>query len=37
MMTYGIIKSLHEDPSAVPAPSTDKAPDGTSLKGDLHG
>lgn len=36
MMTYGIIKSLHEDPSAVPAPDTDRAPDGTSLKADLH-
>ena len=34
MMTYGIIKSLHEDPSAVPMPSDGKAPDGTSLKGD---
>ena len=37
MMTYGIIKSLHEDPSAVPMPSDGKAPDGTSLKGDLRG
>ncbi len=36
MMCYGIIKSLHEDPSAAPAPSSDKAPDGTSLKGGLR-
>ena len=35
MMTFGIIKSLHEDPSAVPMPSDGKAPDGTSLKGDI--
>jgi len=36
MMTYGIIKSLNQDPSAVPAPSAAKAPDGTSLSMDLH-
>jgi len=37
MMTYGIIKSLHEDPSAVPEPSAGaRAPDGTSLAGELH-
>ena len=36
LMTYGIVKSLNEDPSAVPAPSTTRAPDGTSLRGELH-
>ena len=36
LMAYGIIKSLHEDPSAVPAPAASKAPDGTSLKGELR-
>ena len=36
LMTYGIIKSLNEDPSAVPAPSAAKAPDGTSLSRELH-
>ena len=36
MMTYGIIKSLNQDPSAVPAPGATKAPDGTSLGMDLH-
>ncbi len=36
LMTYGIIKSLHEDSSAVPAPGVAKAPDGTSLAGELH-
>ena len=36
LMTYGIIKSLHEDPSAVAAPGEAKAPDGTSLSGELH-
>jgi len=36
LMAYGIIKSLHEDPSAVAAPSEAAAPDGTSLKGELH-
>ena len=35
-MTYGIIKSLNEDSSAVPAPATAKAPDGTSLSGELR-
>ena len=35
MMTWGIVKSLREDPSAVAAPETDFAPDGTSLKADL--
>ena len=36
LMTYGIIKSLNEDPSAVPAPSATQAPDGTSLSRELH-
>ena len=36
MMAYGVIKSLHEDPSAVPMPSGRTAPDGTSLSGELH-
>jgi choline/glycine/proline betaine transport protein len=36
MMTYGIVKSLNEDPSAVAAPEEKVAPDGTSLSGDLH-
>ena len=35
-MTYGVVKSLHEDPSAVKAPDQEFAPDGTSLKADLH-
>jgi choline/glycine/proline betaine transport protein len=35
-MTYGIIKSLNEDSSAVPAPEKREAPDGTSLAGELH-
>ncbi len=36
LMTYGVVKSLNEDPSAVPAPSAARAPDGTSLRGELH-
>jgi len=36
LMTWGIIKSLREDPSAVAAPEAKLAPDGTSLSGDLH-
>jgi len=36
LMAYGIVKSLHEDPSAVPRPSEAVAPDGTSLGGELH-
>ena len=36
LMAYGIVKSLHEDPSAVPAPDARTAPDGTSLSGELH-
>ncbi len=35
-MSYGIIKSLHEDPSAVPAPDAERAPDGTRLAQELH-
>ena len=36
LMTYGIVKSLNEDSSAVPASGAARAPDGTSLKGELH-
>ncbi|MDH3641853.1 MAG: BCCT family transporter [Gammaproteobacteria bacterium] len=36
MMTYGIVKSLNEDSSAVSASDEAEAPDGTSLSGDLH-
>ena len=36
MMTYGIVKSLHEDPGALPAPGVETAPDGTSLEGELR-
>ena len=36
LMTYGIVKSLNEDSSAVPASDAARAPDGTSLKGELH-
>ena len=36
LMTYGIVKSLNEDSSAAPAPGSARAPDGTSLKGELH-
>lgn len=35
-MTYGLVKSLHEDPSANKAPDREFAPDGTSLKADLR-
>ncbi len=35
-MTYGIVKSLNEDSSATPMSSASKAPDGTSLSGELH-
>jgi choline/glycine/proline betaine transport protein len=35
-MTFGIVKSLREDSSAVPATGEEFAPDGTSLKADLH-
>ena len=37
LMTYGIVKSLNEDSSAVPEPGVVEAPDGTSLSRDLHG
>ncbi len=36
MMTYGICKSLREDPGAAPEPTEEFAPDGTAMKGDLH-
>ena len=37
LMTYGLLKSLHEDSSAVAEPPADsRAPDGTSLARDLH-
>ncbi len=36
LMAYGIVKSLNEDPSAVPSPAVTKAPDGTSLERELH-
>ena len=36
MMTYGIVKSLHEDPSALPSPESKVAPDGTNLAADLR-
>ena len=36
LMTYGIVKSLNEDSSAVPASGAARTPDGTSLKGELH-
>ena len=36
LMTYGILKSLNEDSSAVPASGATVAPDGTSLKGELR-
>ena len=36
LMAYGIIKSLNEDSSAVPASATPAAPDGTSLRGELR-
>ena len=35
LMTWGILKSLREDSSAVPAPDVEFAPDGTSLKAEL--
>jgi choline/glycine/proline betaine transport protein len=35
-MAYGIVKSLHEDPSAMPATAMVRAPDGTSLSRELH-
>ena len=36
MMTYGIVKSLREDPSAVAEPAVTVAPDGTALTRELH-
>ena len=36
LMTYGIVKSLNEDSSAVPASGAARAPDGTSLSGELR-
>ena len=35
-MTYGLVKSLHEDPSAVSIPDEEFAPDGTRLGADLR-
>ncbi len=36
LMTWGIVKSLNEDPSAVPEGEERTAPDGTSLSRELH-
>jgi choline/glycine/proline betaine transport protein len=36
LMTYGLIKSLNQDPSAVPSSKERTAPDGTSLARELH-
>ncbi len=36
LMTYGIIKSLNEDSSAVADSGAERAPDGTSMARDLH-
>ncbi len=36
LMTWGVVKSLHEDSSAVAAPEEEFAPDGTSLSGELR-
>ena len=35
-MTYGLVKSLHEDSSANKAPDQDFAPAGTDSKADLY-
>ena len=35
-MTYGLLKSLREDPGALPDPEEELAPDGTRLRGDLR-
>ena len=35
-MTWGIVKSLNEDSSVVPDSGETRAPDGTSLRGELH-
>ncbi len=36
LMTYGIVKSLHEDPSVAQAPESMVAPDGTNMAADLR-
>ena len=36
LMAYGLVKSLHEDPSAIPSPAEKLAPDGTNLAADLR-
>ncbi len=36
MMAYGVVKSLHEDSSAAPAPAATEAPDGTRMTQDLR-
>ena len=36
LMTYGIVKSLHEDSSAAPVPESMVAPDGTNMAADLR-
>jgi choline/glycine/proline betaine transport protein len=36
LMAYGLVKSLHEDPSALPEPGEKVAPDGTNLAADLR-
>ena len=36
LMTYGIVKSLHEDSAAVADPGVERAPDGTSLAHELR-
>ncbi len=36
LMAYGIVASLHEDPSAVAAPASDAAPDGARMAQDLR-
>ncbi len=36
LMAYGVVKSLHEDPSAVAAPGETHAPDGTRMAQELH-
>ena len=36
VMAYGVVKSLHEDPSAVAASGVARAPDGTRMAQELH-
>ncbi len=36
VMAYGVLKSLHEDPSAVAASGETRAPDGTRMAQELH-